>query len=63
MPSNAATGYVAKISMLKLKVGSGTLRLSSCMLSIGQWSYRNNATGRAAEPRSTRARGQDYVTS
>ena len=33
--SNAATGYVAKISMLRLNIGSGMLRLSSCMLSIG----------------------------
>ena len=30
--SNAATGYVAKISMLRLNIGSG--KLSSCMLSI-----------------------------
>ena len=29
--SNAATGYVAKISMLRLNIGSGMLRLSSCM--------------------------------
>ena len=34
--SNAATGYVAKISMLRLNIGSGMLRLSSCMLSIGR---------------------------
>ena len=34
VPSNAATGYVAKISMLRLNIGSGMLRLSSCMLSI-----------------------------
>ena len=33
--SNAAPGYVAKISMLRLNIGSGMLRLSSCMLSIG----------------------------
>ena len=33
--SNAASGYVAKISMLRLNIGSGMLRLSSCMLSIG----------------------------
>ena len=31
--SSAATGYVAKISMLRLNIGSG--KLSSCMLSIG----------------------------
>ena len=30
-----AEGYVAKISMLRLNVGSGMLRLSSCMLSVG----------------------------
>ena len=29
----SATGYVAKISMLRLNIGSG--KLSSCMLSIG----------------------------
>ena len=34
--SNAASGYVAKISMLRLNIGSGMLRLSSCMLSIGR---------------------------
>ena len=32
--SNAATGYVAKISMLRLNIGSGMLRLSSCMLRL-----------------------------
>ena len=32
---NAATGYLAKISMLRLNIGSGILRLSSCMLIIG----------------------------
>ena len=31
--SNAASGYVTKISMLRLNIGSGMLRLSSCMLS------------------------------
>ena len=31
----AATGYVAKISMLRLNIGSGMLRLSSCMLRLG----------------------------
>ena len=36
MPSNAATGYIGKISMLRLNIGSGMLRLSSCMLSIGR---------------------------
>ena len=34
MTSNASTGYVAKISMLRLNIGSG--KLSSCMLSIGR---------------------------
>ena len=34
MTSNAAKGYVAKISMLRLNIGSG--KLSSCMLSIGR---------------------------
>ena len=28
-----------------------------------RWSHGNDATGRAAEPRSTRAGGQDYVSS
>ena len=32
--SNAASGYVAKMGMLRLNVGSG--KLSSCMLSIGR---------------------------
>ena len=35
MTSNAASRNVAKISMLRLNIGSGMLRLSSCMLSIG----------------------------
>ena len=30
-----ASGYVAKISMLRLNIGSGMLRLSSCMLRLG----------------------------
>ena len=30
----SATGYVAKISMIRLNIGSG--KLSSCMLSIGR---------------------------
>ena len=33
--SNAASRYVAKISMLRLNIGSGMLRLSSCMLRLG----------------------------
>ena len=32
--SNAATGYVAKISMLRLNIDSGMLRLSSCKLRL-----------------------------
>ena len=34
--SNAASGFIAKISMLRLNIGSGMLRLSSCMLRIGR---------------------------
>ncbi len=33
--SSAATVLVARITMLRLNIGSGMLRLSSCMLSIG----------------------------
>ena len=33
--SNATTKCVHKISMLRLKIGSGMLRLSSCMLRLG----------------------------
>ena len=33
--SNATTKCVHKISMLRLKIVSGMLRLSSCMLSLG----------------------------
>ena len=32
--SNAASGYVAEMGMLRLNVGSGMLRLSSCMLTL-----------------------------
>ena len=32
--SNAASRYVAKIGMLRLNIGSGMLRLSSCMLRL-----------------------------
>ena len=35
MTSNAASGCVVKISMLRLNIGSGMLRLSSCMLRLG----------------------------
>ena len=48
VPSNAATGYVAKISMLRLNIGSGMLRLSSCMLSIGRGPKAVQGKGRAA---------------
>ena len=34
MTSNAASGYVVKISMLRLNIGSGMPRLSSCMLRL-----------------------------
>ena len=33
--SNAASGNVAQISMIRLNIGSGMLRLSSCMLRLG----------------------------
>ena len=33
--SNTASGCVVKISMLRLNIGSGMLRLSSCMLRLG----------------------------
>ena len=33
--SNVASGFLAKISMLRLNIGSGMLRLSSCMLRLG----------------------------
>ena len=46
--SNAATGYVAKISMLRLNIGSGMLRLSSCMLSIGRGPKAVQGKGGAA---------------
>ena len=47
--SNAATGYVAKISMLRLNIGSG--KLSSCMLSIGLGpKCEQGKGGRAASP-------------
>ena len=47
--SNAATGYVAKISMLRLNIGSG--KLSSCMLSIGLGPKCEQGKGGAAPPR------------
>ena len=48
VPFNAATGYVAKISMLRLNIGSG--KLSSCMLSIGPGPKCEQGKGGAAEP-------------
>ena len=46
----SATGYVAKISMLRLNIGSG--KLSSCMLSIcrGPKAVQGNVGGGAAPP-------------
>ena len=46
--SNAATGYVAKISMLRLNIGSG--KLSSCMLSIGRGPKAVQGKGRGLPP-------------
>ena len=46
----SATGYVAKISMLRLNIGSGMLRLSSCMLSIGRGPKAVQGKGGAAPP-------------
>ena len=46
--SNAATGDVAKISMLRLNIGSGMLWLSSCMLSIGRGPKAFQGKGGAA---------------
>ena len=43
--SNAATGYVAKISMLRLNIGSGMLRLSSCMLRLNLTSSVHACSG------------------
>ena len=42
------TGYVAKISMLRLNIGSG--KLSSCMLSIGRGPKAVQGKGGAAPP-------------
>ena len=50
MPFNAATGYVAKISMLRLNIGSGMLRLRLCMLSIGHAPQCEQGKGGAAPP-------------
>merc|ERR1711966_438543 len=44
----SATGYVAKISMLRLNIGSG--KLSSCMLSIGRGPKAVQGRGGAAPP-------------
>ena len=48
--TNAATGYVAKISMLKLNIGSGMLRLSSCMLSLSLASSVQGGGGEGPPP-------------
>ena len=44
----SATGYVAKISMLRLNIGSG--KLSSCMLSIGRGPKAVQGKGGVAPP-------------
>ena len=44
----SATGYVAKISMLRLNIGSG--KLSSCMLRIGRGPKAVQGKGGAASP-------------
>ena len=44
--SNADAGYVAKISMLRINIGSG--KLSSCMLSIGRGPKAVQGKGGAA---------------
>ena len=48
--ANAASGQAAEISMLRLNIGSGMLRLSSCMLSIASDPNANKARGGAASP-------------
>ena len=48
--SNDASGYVYKISMLRLNIGSGMLRLSSCILSIGLDPNANKARGGSPPP-------------
>ena len=45
--SNAASGYVAKINMLRLNIGSGMLRLSSCMLRLSLTSSVQNGREQA----------------
>ena len=44
----SATGYVAKISMLRLNIGSGMLRLSSCMLRLSLTSSVQGGRGTVA---------------
>ena len=43
----SATGYVAKIIMLRLNIGSGMVRLSSCILSLG---LRPKIANKASRP-------------
>ena len=54
--SNTATGYVAKISMLRLNIGSG--KLSSCMLSIGPGPKAVQGKGGAAIGSNYNRKGQ-----
>ena len=46
----SATGYVAKISMLRLNIGSGMLRLSSCMLRLSLTSSIQGGQGGGGSP-------------
>ena len=45
-----AEGYVAKISMLRLNIGSGMLRLSSCMLRLSLTSVAQGDSGVGQTP-------------
>ena len=46
---NAASGYAADISMSNLNIGSGMLRLSSCMIRYDQHVPRTLSRARQAE--------------
>ena len=48
--SNSASGYVAKVSLLKLNIGTGIFRLSSCMLSIRDEPYALGGKGAGPSP-------------
>ena len=48
--SNATSGYVAKIGMLRLNIGSGMLRLSSCMLRLSLTSSVHGGLAQASHP-------------